>query len=320
MSRQTTGDSSSKNNPLSNLGRKLAGLKNFGRGPALTMLLSEGSVTFRKLSELRVDLQSRLQVTASRYNELKRMHADKLEHTLVHVQRMRRQLLALADANDEQLAAQLGELDFNVFTEDHDWRYILLAVGMAGLGFDAHRRLAVTSYARYLSAYEALLDGIHAEKLMLKEDATIIPSAKAVSSYLDSLVDEHAKNTQDEVQQQLVRMPWGERLRINFGENTSVQFALASHQITLVRGRHLELVDEEGKRYALHEGKNVIGRHWGCDVVLGVSNKSVSRRHMIIETIDDSGVLVTDISSGGTFVPESVLTANKHRLVSVTAA
>ena len=56
-------------------------------------------------------------------------------------------------------------------------------------------------------------------------------------------------------------------------------------------------------RHVLATGQNTVGRGSENDITLGTEFRDVSRRHLIAEPIDDHIILLTDISSHGTFAP-----------------
>jgi predicted component of type VI protein secretion system len=63
------------------------------------------------------------------------------------------------------------------------------------------------------------------------------------------------------------------------------------------------LTDTHAKRFLLQDGRNTVGRGHDNDIALDADFRNVSRRHMIIEPEDEFAILLTDLSSHGTYVP-----------------
>ena len=65
----------------------------------------------------------------------------------------------------------------------------------------------------------------------------------------------------------------------------------------------MRLADPDGNELPLGEGRNVVGRHAGNEVVVDARFREVSRRHVVIAPLGTQLALVTDLSAHGSFVP-----------------
>jgi hypothetical protein len=108
---------------------------------------------------------------------------------------------------------------------------------------------------------------------------------------------------EDDGTQTLKPVPRGETICVRFIDGRELDIKLASHRYKLFPGKHFCLVDDaSGVTHLLRSGRNVIGRHSGNEVVIDPAYLAISRKHVIIEPVSENAVLLTDISSHGTFI------------------
>jgi len=100
----------------------------------------------------------------------------------------------------------------------------------------------------------------------------------------------------------LQRLPVGEPVMLRLPATGEIEIVLSRHRFKVAVGQRLYLVDDAGHDYALHHGRNVVGRQPGNDIVLNPAYRDVSRKHLVIDVNDNASLLVTDLSSHGTFV------------------
>ena len=82
------------------------------------------------------------------------------------------------------------------------------------------------------------------------------------------------------------------------------ELKLAAHRFWLHwNPGQLLLVDRQGTELPIGAGKNVVGRERHNDVVVNPRYAGVSGKHVLVEPIAGERVLLTDVSTKGTFVP-----------------
>ena len=86
-----------------------------------------------------------------------------------------------------------------------------------------------------------------------------------------------------------------------------MEILLAGHQFRLIVEGRVYLRDLKGLDYELQPGRNVVGRHPDCEVVLPGDLRNISRAHLLVERVDESTVNLTDLSSKGTFLPADLI-------------
>ena len=100
-------------------------------------------------------------------------------------------------------------------------------------------------------------------------------------------------------------LPRGESIALTLTGTDEVDLILGRYAFKLVPGERTYLVDPNGIDYVLRPGRNTVGRAQGCDVMVDVEYREISRKHLVIDRIDAQTVVLTDLSSHGTRVPSS---------------
>jgi hypothetical protein len=111
----------------------------------------------------------------------------------------------------------------------------------------------------------------------------------------------------DDTPARLVRLPRGESVRLRPTPGDVVEIVLSRHPFQLRPGDAPVLVDLEGTEHPLQPGRNVLGRHPDSDVMIDAAYRDVSRTHAIVEFEPGGDLLLTDLSSHGTFVPSHLV-------------
>ena len=96
-------------------------------------------------------------------------------------------------------------------------------------------------------------------------------------------------------------------MHIHLGAAREMEVVLAGNRMRLFTGRDSYLVDDGNNTFALLKGRNLVGRHSSCDVVIDRACRAVSRTHLIVEPLSATEVLLTDLSSHGTEIPAALL-------------
>ena len=113
----------------------------------------------------------------------------------------------------------------------------------------------------------------------------------------------------DLAQQAFVRLPKGEAVIVHPLPNGEFEFKLSKHLFTFRNRKPHTIVDDQGREHPLGTGKTIVGRDAVCNVIVGTGARDVSRMHLIIEPLDERAIRFTDLSSHGTFLPASLVSA-----------
>ena len=253
-------------------------------------------------------------------------------------------ILARAVHHPELIGEFLREIDVKLFSHDHGWRSIMEGLIRLSPAFDAYKRVALIKYMQYLRARQNIMRSLFIEKTKGDTDACIHTTRATADSTAfaagstaifdlkrtaadgpdandplanDTLandplandIDSHATQAGQDVPADagFIALAKGETVILQLGEAREIVLLLAGNRLRLYTGRDFYMVDDDDNTYPLHTGKNLIGRHSACDVVLDSACRAVSRNHLIVQPISAREIRLTDLSSHGTEVPARLL-------------
>jgi len=298
----------------------------------LTIRFNNQQLSFSALAEFEFALAGRTEVPASQLGALFARGPEALEHEAGAIKAVEKQLVAiLTHAIETQagVGAHLRSIDPQVFSQDHGWREIMLALRSQDDGYEALRRVALVKYMQYLAARQEVIKHIYAVKKLQRPAGTGLdrgasiaraaeparerppqplpdepPAAMRETVILDTLVIEPAGRKKEH----FARLPKGEPVIVPTEPDASIDLLLSKHAFKLdpVLGG-MQFVDDTGARHLLHPGKNIIGRDAVCNIVVDAAYHDVSRLHLVIEQLGMRAARLTDLSAHGTFVPAGLL-------------
>ena len=172
--------------------------------------------------------------------------------------------------------------------------------------FDEYKRVALIKYMQYLRARQTIMRSAFMEKTHDDDEACLhaTPCMRDGTLALGGDTAAYDLAPEERAANGVVRgyraLPKGETVEVDPGDERHVELQLAGNRMRLYTGRECYLVDDDNNTYPLQAGKNLVGRHVSCDVVVDAACKSISRTHLIIEPLAAGPVLLTDLSSHGT--------------------
>ena len=250
----------------------------------------------------------------SRLNDYTKVPLDRLEEFLdwsddrvrQETQIVNRVLRRFAEAvvNSMETPSSAGqflqELDLKVISRDHDWRAVFSTVKVQETEYDDYKRALLVKYLQYLSFRKRLLEFIYSRRQGL-EATEVLPGIQMGSG--SSGIDlERAAERLDVAPDGFVRLPMGESREVRLGAGESVVVMFADHEFRLKGGEPPALVDANGVTGFLEPGRNMVGRHPESDVCIDQGFSDVSRAHCVLEWRGGNLLVLTDLSSRGTFV------------------
>lgn len=285
--------------------RLLPGVVAIGAESRVELSWGQDKLLFENLSDFEFALGARTGVLPSRLHELMHRSAAELDAELQGIRNLDQRLGEILEAS-EKLQVPCGpavaQLGVSVFSKDFDWRSLFTRLVELPLAADRHVRSAIAQYRQYLAARLATV--------------RMVADLKTVAGDLDEAVEGHAKATvmftndgamlpfnRDELR----RLPQGEAVTLKLAPGSAISLKLARHQFSLAHNRGWTLVADNGKTYTLHAGVNCVGRGRDNDVSLDADFRNVSRKHLLAQPLDDDVIMLTDISSHGTYVPPTAL-------------
>ena len=283
----------------------------------LRLQIGDKQLCFASVTDFEFALASRTEVPAAKVSELIRLSAEQLREEAARIRQVERHFIDVLARSIEEpgtIGGLLHELDNKLFSQDHQWRELFAALLNNDSRFDDFKRIALVKYVQYLAARQDVLRSIYvgrrqrdAEPVTADEE----PGERTPSSSLRETVIFDLSKSPDEYEGEarLQRLPVGEPVLLRLPATGQIELVLSRHHFKVAIGQRLYLVDDGGHDYALHPGSNVVGRQPGNDIVVDAAYRDVSRKHVMIEVGDDSTLLVTDLSSHGTFIRASTAPA-----------
>ncbi len=279
------------------------------RPPKVLRLTIDGRLLlYKSVDDFSFAIESRTSVPAERFHSLLARTPEELWTEAESIKSVEKNLVdiledALCDARACGPAIQ--GLGLQIFSKDHDWRTLMQALNEQGDQYEGYKRLALIKYMQYLGARQEIL------RLIFKMKSTGRPpnngvadaSAEEMDIVETVLFDLNELGDSEPTEHPLQRLPQGEAVRAHALPGHAIEIRLAKYTFNIVNDDGWSLRDRDGHCYPLSARQNIVGRGSENDITLGRDYRNVSRRHLIMEPIDDHVILLTDISSHGTFAP-----------------
>ena len=279
---------------------------------------------FYSIDEFEFCLNGRTSVPSKKITQIFKFSADELKkeaRTIKDIEKKFVSILSRSIEDPSSINRGLKEIDPTVFSQDHNWREIIAALNRAGEELNPYRRVALVKYMQYLASRQDIIKYFYSDKSR--------PSTRTGVSTQDQdaarakLTPEETDNFRDTLildgtivdtiqgranaKAGLERMPKGEIINVVLSPGKSIDVLLSKHKCKLGLNDGFHFIDQAGNQYELHKGRNVIGRDAVSDIRLDSSLRDISRFHLLIENVGDNCVQLTDMSSHGTYIPDTFL-------------
>lgn len=272
----------------------------FGRPFQLT--LGKRVLTFNNPADFEFALGGRVSVSLIKVVELLHRPAPSLRRETVAIRLIEQklhQLLQQCQQQPEHIGALLQNIGVRSFSTDYRWRAIFESLAEGGAELNPYRHVAIAKYLQYLCARRDALGIVHYHKTgKALEDEIVIDGGRE-----DATVREEEETMEPEQLSGYRPLPHGKSVIVSLASRSDLKLFLADQAVSLRLAEGLTLIDGKGQPHRLANRQNTIGRAIGNDVTLDGNNAAVSRKHLIIEPLNDNRVRLTDLSAGGTFVP-----------------
>ena len=276
--------------------------------PPIELPWGSDTLHFSDVADFEFALGARTGVLPARLHELMQRSGTELEAELQGIRTLDQRLGGIIDAQDslrQPCGPAIAHLGVAVFSKDYEWRGMFARLLELPPECDRFLRTALIQYRHYLSA-----------RLSTVRLVTGMQAATAGGNAALDDSAEHARATMMFTsdggllplrRDELRRLPQGEAVTLRLARGSAISLKLARHHFSLTHNRDWTLVADNGKTYTLHAGVNCVGRGRDNDVSLDSDFRNVSRKHLLAQPLDDDVILLTDISSHGTYVPPTAL-------------
>ena len=290
----------------------------------ISLEIADQTLNFNSQLEFEFALNGRTSVPARKISDLFSLSLKQLKNeamTIKEVEKRFVSILSEAFENPGHIERALRELDSMIFSSDHGWREIISALNEGGEDLNEFRRLALVKYMQYLASRQEMIKYVYSEKSKLaKEEASDNQEFSENDAMRSTIILDHTvispkkgkPGVDDTDPNALERLPKGEPVEIQLVPGKDIPVQLSRHLCHLVGGEQSEFVDNQGKSHKLENGRNVVGRDAVSTIPLTTDSRDISRMHLIIEKKDSNRILLTDISSHGTFIPAKFIQAHSN--------
>ena len=292
----------------------------------LTLAIGGQSVSFNSLNEFEFSLSGRTDVPSRKLSDLMLMSPEELKKEAKQIKVIEQQFVDVISKSLEStggIAHYLRSIDPHVFSQDNNWRDIMIALRDKGSDYDELRRIALVKYMQYLTSRQEIIKHTYSikkqaskrkakeEDMMetkLFEEPPIEASGPAEGAMRETVILDSQVIAPPPQQEQFTRLPKGEGVVIKLKPDHAVDILLSKYGFKLkADDDNIALVDHAGVSHPLQDGKNIVGRDDVCNVVVQHGMRDVSRLHLIIERLGPDSLRLTDLSSHGTFIPAELL-------------
>lgn len=268
--------------------------------PPLELVLAEETIQFNSVADIAFGMEGRTAISSTKLSELFKLSVNQLEAHAKNIASTKQSLISILSNVSEDpdgLAQTMRQMDPQVFSQDRDWRQIVLALHEADDSLNPLRMTVLSKYVKYLYALEDTIEEIcedrksAGESLVDNEDATFLPK------HIES-----ASETGEQARNEFKRLPYDKEVSVKLLPGERMDVRLASYDYEIVASDDAVQFIEDGMGTILGRDGNMIGRGPNSTVKVDVTKKTISRSHLRIVIGDDHILKLTDLSTAGTFL------------------
>lgn len=289
----------------------------------IELQVGDQTLKFSSIIDFEFALNGRTSLPSNKITDLVRFSAIQLKkeaHIIKEVEKNFVSILSKSIEEPESIDRSLREMDPLIFSQDHGWREIISGLNNSELeDLNEFKRMCIVKYMQYLSARQDIIKYLYSEKIKSAPEEHVNGDSHEDSLkttvILDSTVIAPPPTQQDkEDAEQLERMPKGEAVHLNLLPGKEIQVRISKYDCKLIAGDETQFIDHEGKSYKLNEGRNVVGRDTVSTIMLDTSLRDVSRLHLVIEKKGGNNLLLTDLSSHGTYLARKFIEEHSNTI------
>ncbi len=264
---------------------------------------------FNSEVDFEFSMAGRTAIPSAKISDLLKLSVEGLkkeEQAVINTRDSFYSILSQAIEDPNTIDRALRELDTLVLSQDHDWRDLIKALNENDEKFNPLRMIALAKYLKYLTALKDTVAYILVEKESPPE-STFAEGEKQNPEFAATWTPGRmpdaaviAENKEDTLE----RLPRGEAMKIILTPGTPLDLYLSDYKCRLlVSDNKILFIDKAGGETVLGAGRNIIGRGADSVVKFDAAPREISRTHVLIYNEDNKNIYLTDLSSGGTFIP-----------------
>lgn len=274
----------------------------------LELKIGEQTLKFSSVADFEFSVAGRVAVPSRKITEMVKFSPDQLKKEAKTIKEIEKRFVNILSQSIEDPASinrAIRELDPLIFSQDHGWREIIGALNEGDDSFNPFRRIALVKYMQYLSARQEIIKYLYSEKKKYLEETVKETESAETAKFKDTLILENTLFEPiggDRKGEDFERLPKGEVVTLTLSPGTEIDVLLSRHRCKLRVEDKIRFIDQDGRRFDLKRGRNIVGRDTVSTVLIDPGLRDVSRLHLVIENLDDKTVQLTDMSSHGTYV------------------
>lgn len=285
-------------------------------GKGFELQVGTDLVRFETDAQFKAFLKAKAGISAGTLAVLKEMPADRLERNLQRNERIYKYTLGLllqVVEHETPVDMLWRELDISEFPDEQQWPAILFAVSSSHDLPENLKRESIERFIEFLRARKAMLIKLSELKgvpqLARHQDTAEFEAAvDDVPPPDDDAADDRTGAAMTRGRNYR-RIPAGVELAINLVDDDRINLYLSRWKISLCMRAGAIYVEEDGNAMPLHLGLNAVGRSAACDVPVTNAPLDVSRKHLVINWVEGGKLLLRDLSTKGTWMPEEFIQA-----------
>ena len=261
---------------------------------------------YGSVDEFSAAIEGRTAIPTSLYAEIARQNQDELTLLAQSLKQEEKRLIELLEralTSSGVLNIEINRIPLSALRNEHYWRDIIIS--LCDLDADeVYLQTAVVKYLQFLNSYQEVVRLLFTMNSENKNVAQARGADEANEApYETALFDVLQYSDAGRMVNPYRRLPQGEAVTLHALPGHAISLLLAKYSFELVNNNGWSLVDSRNRTFPLSNDLNYVGRGRENDVALNGEYRNISRKHVIIHPLDDSSVVIIDLSSHGTFVP-----------------
>ncbi|MGR8948465.1 MAG: FHA domain-containing protein [Gammaproteobacteria bacterium] len=279
----------------------------FAKAKSAVVITVDGAIfRYSSVDEFSAAIEGRTAIPTALYAELTQLNQDELTllaQNLKHKEKQLIELLERALTSPNVLSTEINRIPLTAIRNEHFWREIIIS--LCDLDADeVYLQTAILKYLQFLNSFQEivrLLFAVNAggKKLL----AETVPGEASEAPYETALFDVLQYSDAGRMVNPFRRLPQGEAVTLHALPGHAINLLLAKYSFELVNRNGWSLIDSKNREFRLTNDLNYVGRGRENDILLNGEYRNISRKHVIVHPLDDSSVVLIDLSSHGTFVP-----------------
>lgn len=274
----------------------------------LLLTIDKKKVKFFSISDFEFSVSGRCSVPANKIMamvELTKQQLERESHTIRKIERSLIKIITHSIEESGSISRLLNELSPSVFSQDHSWRDIVMALRPLGKEYDPLRRITLVKYMQYLSSRQDIIKYLHSQKGKESpaRDSSDTVFDQDTSLFKETIPFNNSAWLTTSGHNRMERMPKGESILLTLCPEEKIDIILSKHKCNIENNEQVLFADPMGRQHILDSGRNEIGRSSSCNVLIDPDLNDISRLHVVIDILGKEELRLTDFSSHGTYIP-----------------